>query len=87
MGCTANKSSKANSDGTWDYCIFQINQEPAAAKSLDTCIRRAYEKYTEGRIGKQNWSAFYAVCIRVVKPDGTEGTPIPKYPNIISNCA
>ena len=26
MGCTKDISNQANSNGTWDYCIFQINK-------------------------------------------------------------
>lgn len=75
--CTADMSLKKNSDGTIDYCIFQINDEPEVRHNLDLCIQRAYEKYTQGRIGTYNWSAWYAVCT-------TGPHPKPKYKNI--NC-
>lgn len=60
---------------TQDYCIFQINREPATGKDLDLCVRRAWEKFTGGRVGSNNWSAWYAVC--------TPGNdPQPKYSNL-----
>lgn len=83
-GCTANKSHKANTDGTWDYCIFQINNEPDTAKNIDLCVRRAFEKYTDGRIGVKNWSAFYAVCEKEKRPGLL---PTPKYTQVIDNCS
>jgi hypothetical protein len=85
-GCVADRISKKNSDGSRDYCAFQINGEPRTTKDLDTCVRRAYEKYAGGRMGANNWSAFYAVCKRVINKDGSEGKPIPKYPDVINNC-
>lgn len=77
-GCIADRISKPNSDGTKDYCLFQINKEPLTAQSLDVCVRRAFEKYTAGRIGEKNWSAFYGVCDVNAKP---------KYPKTIKNCS
>lgn len=76
-GCIADRVSFPNSDGTKDYCLFQINKEKLTAQSLDVCVRRAFEKYTAGRVGEKNWSAFYAVCDVEAKP---------KYPKTIKNC-
>lgn len=60
---------------TADYCIFQIHNEPLTANNVDTCARRAWEKYVGGRVGSYNWSAWYAVC--------TPGSsPQPKYSGI-----
>lgn len=77
-GCIADRVSNPNSDGTKDYCLFQINKEPLTAQSLDVCVRRAFEKYRDGRIGVKNWSAFYAVC---------DVNAQPKYPKTIKNCS
>jgi len=77
-GCIGDRVSNPNSDGTKDYCLFQINKEKLAAQSLDVCVRRAWEKYQHGRIGEMNWSAWYAVCDVNAKP---------KYPKVISNCS
>jgi len=76
-GCIGDRISNPNSDGTKDYCLFQINKEKLAAQSLDVCVRRAWEKYQHGRIGEMNWSAWYAVCDVNAKP---------KYPKTIKNC-
>lgn len=86
-GCIADRISDKNKNGTRDFCLFQINQEKLTVQSLDVCVRRAFEKYMAGRVGEKNWSDFYAVCLRNKLPDGTEGTPIPKYPKVISNCS
>lgn len=77
-GCVADRISDKNKDGTRDYCLFQINQEKLTAQSLDVCVRRASEKYTTGRVGEKNWSAFYAVC---------DVNAQPKYPKTIKNCS
>lgn len=76
-GCVADRISEKNSNGTRDFCLFQINQEKLTAQSLDVCVRRAFEKYTAGRVGVKNWSAWYAVCDVNTKPI---------YPNI-KNCS
>lgn len=76
-GCVADRISEKNKDGTRDFCLFQINQEKLTAQSLDVCVRRAFEKYTDGRVGEKNWSAFYAVC---------DVNAQPKYPKAIKNC-
>jgi hypothetical protein len=68
-GCTLNKSLKANRNGTWDYCIAQINNEPSVQNDLDKCISRAWDKFKPYK----HWSQWYAVC----KPNRE-----PKYPNI-----
>jgi hypothetical protein len=74
----ASKESGCRMDAvssTADYCIFQINREPLTAKNIDLCVRRAWEKYAGGRVGNNNWSAWYSVC--------TPGNnPQPKYQNI-----
>jgi hypothetical protein len=78
-GCQPKSVSKKNSNGSKDFCLFQINNEAKTLGSLDACIKRAYEKFVDGRVGRENWSAWYAVC--------TAGkNPKPKYPDIISNC-
>lgn len=77
-GCVADRISEKNKNGTRDFCLFQINQEKLAAQSLDVCVRRAFEKYTAGRVGEKNWSAFYAVC---------DVNAQPKYPKSIKNCS
>lgn len=76
-GCIADRVSEPNRDGTRDFCLFQINREKLTAQSLDVCVRRAFEKYTAGRVGEKNWSAFYAVC---------DVNAQPKYPKVIKNC-
>ena len=85
-GCRESAVSGQNFDGSKDYCLFQITREAHVTNDLDACIRRAKEKYTAGRIGVENWSDFYAVCKRVVLPNGEDGTPIPKHPQFINNC-
>lgn len=76
-GCVADRISEPNKDGTRDFCLFQINREKLTAQSLDVCVRRAFEKYRDGRVGVKNWSAFYAVC---------DVNAQPKYPKVIKNC-
>lgn len=86
-GCIADRISSPNSDGTRDYCTFQINKEKLAAQSLEVCVRRAFEKYKSGRFGSNNWSDFYAVCPRRVdQRTHKDLPPVPKYPRVISNC-
>lgn len=75
----ASKESGCRQDAvssTHDYCIFQINREPATGQDINLCVRRAYEKYVGGRVGSNNWSAWYSVC-----------TPsaVPKYSGIDCN--
>jgi hypothetical protein len=67
-GCNQNAVSP-----TADYCLFQINREPATRNDLELCVRRAWEKYVGGRVGEYNWSAWYAVCTPKAEP---------KYPGI-----
>lgn len=57
-GCVNKRSNSQNSNGTWDYCIFQINNEPSALE-IDTCVRRAFEKF---KASKYVWRQWYAVC-------------------------
>ncbi len=57
-GCQNIKSKQQNGNGTWDYCIFQINNEPSAL-DIDICIKRAWDKF-KGR--NFTWGAWYAVC-------------------------
>lgn len=47
---------------TKDYCAFQIHKEPATLTSIDLCVLRAYQKFVGGRVGSNNFSAWYAVC-------------------------
>lgn len=62
---------------TKDYCAFQINKEPQTRDDVDLCVRRAWEKYIDGRIGSNNWSAWYSVCTK---------KGVAKFPDLISNC-
>lgn len=57
-GCTVNISDKANRNGTWDYCIAQINNEPSVRYDIDKCIKRAWQKFEPYK----HWSQWYAVC-------------------------
>lgn len=68
-GCQNIRSHKKNSNGTYDYCIFQINNE-SSALNIDVCIKRAWEKFEKA---KYTWRPWYAVC--------APGA-IAKYPNI-----
>lgn len=70
-GCTVNISDAPNPNGTYDYCIAQINNEPSVRYDIDKCVRRAWEKFKPYK----HWSQWYSVCS--VKR-------VPKYPNI--NC-
>jgi hypothetical protein len=69
-GCRMEAVSK-----TADYCLFQINKEPATGKDVELCVRRAWEKFVGGRVGSNNWSAWYAVC-------SPGNNPQPKYSGI-----
>lgn len=69
-GCNPNSVSSTN-----DHGLFQLNNQPVYDPAANVAI--AYGKYVAGRIGANNWSAWYAVC--------TPGNnPQPKYPGI--NC-
>lgn len=68
-GCQNIRSYGANSNGTYDYCFMQINNEPSTLKDNDLCARRAWEKFKPYK----HWSQWFAVC----KPDRT-----PKYQGI-----
>jgi hypothetical protein len=72
-GCQNIRSHKINANGTWDYCIFQINNEPSALE-IETCVRRAWEKFKGSNYA---WRQWYAVC--------APKTHIPKYQNIKCN--
>lgn len=75
----ASKESGCRMDAissTHDYCLFQINREPQTLTDLDLCVRRAHDKYVGGRVGENNWSAWYAVC---------SPAAVPKYPGIDCN--
>lgn len=85
-GCIADRISLPNKDGSRDYCLLQINKEPLAAQSLEVCVRRAWEKYKEGRVGEMNWSAWYAVCLKENTKENPLPYPVPKYPKVIKNC-
>lgn len=74
MGCTKDISNQANSNGTWDYCIFQINNEPSVQKDIDKCIQRAWDKF---KASGYTWRQWYAVC--------TPKTHKPKYKGIKCN--
>lgn len=65
-GCRANAVSPTN-----DHGLFQLNGQRVYDPAEN--IRIAYGKYVGGRVGVNNWSAWYAVC-----------TPnlVPKYPGI-----
>jgi hypothetical protein len=67
-GCQNIRSHKANRNGTYDYCIFQINNEPSAL-NIETCVKRAWDKFKPTK----TWRQWYAVC----KPGG-----IPKFQTI-----
>lgn len=57
-GCQNIRSKLINGNQTWDYCIFQINNEPSALE-IDICIKRAWEKFNaSGKV----WRQWYAVC-------------------------
>jgi hypothetical protein len=71
-GCQNIRSYKMNKNGTYDYCPFQINNEPSVLHDLDKCVKRAWEKF---KLYK-HWGQWYAVC----KPDRT-----PKYQGIKCN--
>ena len=55
--CQNIKSHKPNRNGTHDFCIFQINNEPSAL-DINHCIKRAWDKFKPYK----NWSQWYAVC-------------------------
>lgn len=66
-----------NKNGTYDYGCFQINGEKEALDPVVSATR-AYDKYKGGRVGANNWSAWYAVC--------TPGNnPQPKYAGVRCN--
>lgn len=61
----ASKESNCNQlavSKTNDHCIFQIHNEPETGKDINLCVKRAFDKYQSGRIGANNFSAWYSVC-------------------------
>lgn len=72
--CQNIRSKKANRNGTYDYCIFQINNE-ASALDINTCVRRAWEKFKGSGYVWQQW---YAVCPK----DKKTGKQYQKFTNI-----
>ena len=82
-GCRNIRGAR-NGDGSYDYCIFQINNEPKALE-IETCVRRAWEKFVDGRFGDHNFSAWYAVCEKEKTKKNPLPYPVPKYENIKCN--
>lgn len=67
-GCNPNAISPTN-----DHGLFQLNNTMVYDPAQNIAI--AWTKYVSGRVGSNNWSAWYAVC--------TPGNyPQPKYPGI-----
>jgi hypothetical protein len=67
-GCRANAVSPTN-----DHGLFQLHNQRVYDPAQNIAI--AYKKYRAGRIGSNNWSAWYAVC--------TPGnSPQPKYAGV-----
>lgn len=60
-GCDPNKRSRTN-----DYGLVQLHNENITDPA--TNIRRGFEKWEAGRVGSQNFSAFYAVCTPRTEP-------------------
>lgn len=58
-GCEMKRSYGANKNGTYDWCMFQINNEPSVLKDIDKCARRAFEKF---KGSGYDWAQWYAVC-------------------------
>ena len=74
----ASKESNCNQSAvskTNDHCIFQIHNEPDTGKDINLCVKRAFDKYKSGRIGVNNFSAWYSVC-------GIGSNPIQKFEGI-----
>lgn len=67
-GCRYNAKSATN-----DHGLFQLHNQAVYDPTQNIAI--AYAKYRGGRVGRANWSAWYAVC--------TPGNnPQPKYTGI-----
>jgi type II secretory pathway pseudopilin PulG len=67
-GCRANAVSRTN-----DHGLFQLHNQAVYDPAQNIAI--AYAKYAGGRVGANNWSAWYAVC--------TPGNnPQPKYAGV-----
>lgn len=75
-GCNPNAISPTN-----DHGLFQLNNNPVYDPAQNIAI--AYKKYSNARIGSNNWSAWYAVC--APNPMGIMLTPIQKYTGV--NCS
>lgn len=54
-GCNPTKNSP-----TADHGLFQLHNQDVHDPAEN--VRIAYDKYVGGRIGSNNWSAWYAVC-------------------------
>lgn len=54
-GCNPNAVGPTN-----DHGLFQLNNQPVYNPAANIAI--AYGKYVGGRVGANNWSAWYAVC-------------------------
>lgn len=67
-GCDPNAVSPTN-----DHGLFQLNGQPVYDPAQNIAI--AYGKYVGGRVGSNNYSAWYAVC-------SPGNNPQPKYPGI-----
>lgn len=65
---------------TNDYGLFQINGEDV--RDPEANIARAWQKYVGGRVGSNNWSAWYAVCSPYAKDGGSFDRPVPLYAGI-----
>ena len=70
-GCNPNAVSPTN-----DHGLFQIHGEKIYDPAQNTA--RAYQKYEGGRVGANNFSAWYAVC-------SPGNNPQPKYAGIKCN--
>lgn len=58
-GCSVTIGDKPNNNGTNDYCIFAINNEPEVRYNLSKCIQRAWDKF---KGSNYTWRQWYAVC-------------------------
>lgn len=67
-GCNPSKDSSTN-----DHGLFQLHNQDVHDPAEN--VKIAYGKYVGGRVGANNWSAWYAVCT-------TGNNPQPKYDGI-----
>lgn len=58
-GCSVTIGDKPNRNGTNDFCIFAINNEPEVRHDLSKCIQRAWSKF---KGSNYTWRQWYAVC-------------------------